>query len=161
LSAAATANINIDIDQVGDVPTGCTSPFIVKVTNTTAEGRLSDWAAWGATMVEIGAPGTDILSLVPSNHVMNMTGTSMATPHVTGAIALLHSAASADFNQLYNSDPATASIKLKAMLLSTATPQEDLQGKVVSGGRLNLAAAVDRIRDYVAEGEGPHEATVR
>jgi subtilisin family serine protease len=148
LSAAATANNNWNIDQTGDVPTGCSSPYLVKVTNTTLKDELFSSAGYGQKSIDLGAPGTKILSTLPDDQTGTLTGTSMATPHVTGSIALLHSVASSDFHQLVQTDPGQAALALKDLLLKNVDPLPSLAGKTVSGGRLNLANAAKAIANY-------------
>jgi subtilisin family serine protease len=148
LSAAATANINLNVDVSGDVPTGCTSDYLVTVTNTTNADKRHYSAAYGKTMVDLGAPGTNILSTLPGNATGLLTGTSMATPHVTGAIAFLHSVASQKFDDLAASDPAAAARALKQILLDNVDVIPDLESVTVSGGRLNLDKAARAIAAY-------------
>lgn len=148
LSAAATANIGIDIDVKGDVPTGCDSPYIVSVTNTQSNGTKNTGAGWGATTIDIGAPGTRILSTYTGGGTRELTGTSMATPHVAGAVGFLHSVASQSFRELYRSNPGVAALTLKEVLLQTGSPQADLEGKTVSGRRLNLQNAAIGLATY-------------
>lgn len=148
LSAAATANQAWDIDATGDVPTSCESNYIISVTNTTKEDKIYRQAGWGKTHVDLGAPGTDVYSTVPGNQARNLTGTSMATPHVAGAVAFLHSVASSAFTALAKAQPARAAAELKKIMLSTVDPLADLQGKTVSGGRLNLQKAAEQISRY-------------
>lgn len=143
LSVAATANRSYNVDEVGDVPTTCSSPFIVAVTNTTHQDKLYDWAAWGAKSIDLGAPGTDIVSLLPGNRIGSMSGTSMATPQVTGAIAFLHSVASEAFAQYHMNQPAEAALQLKQILIDHSDPIPDLTNRSVSGGRLNLSKATE------------------
>lgn len=148
LSAAATANLNINIDTAGDVPTGCTSDHIVSVTNTTNTDQKNTGAAYGLKSVDLGAPGTRILSTVPGNTTTFLTGTSMATPHVAGAIAYMHSVASPAFKAFYKASPKAASLVLKRLLLGSVDIIPALKTTTVSGGRLNLYKAGLAISQY-------------
>jgi hypothetical protein len=149
LSAAATANANYNVDTQGDVPTGCSSPYIISVTNTTSTDAKNAGAAYGLTTIDLGAPGTGIVSTVPTNSTSSLTGTSMATPHVAGAVALMHAAASVGFSSYYMLYPDSAALALKQMLLDGTDPITALNGITVTGGRLNLFNACDAIRQYV------------
>ncbi|NIT59656.1 MAG: S8 family serine peptidase, partial [Aliifodinibius sp.] len=82
LSCAATANLNIDIDIEGDVPTACPSDWLISVTNTTHNDVKNSGAAYGLTTIDLGSPGTNVLSTLPGNSYGTLTGTSMATPNV-------------------------------------------------------------------------------
>lgn len=140
LSAAATINDNVNIDQAGDVPTGCTSPYLVTVTNTNVDNAKYQYAGYGAIGIDLGAPGTDILSLLPGDRTGILTGTSMATPHVAGAVALLYSAVDGLQAQALQ-DPAGTALKVKQALLQGSEKLPSLKGKTVSGGKLNLQGA--------------------
>lgn len=148
LTAGATANQSVDVDRQGDVPTGCDSPYLISVTNTRKDGKLEGGSGWGRTMIDLAAPGTNIYSTVPTNSWSINSGTSMATPHVAGAVAYMHSVASRKFNDLYYADPAAASLELKKMILETVTANSDLKGKTVSGGVLNLNSAAAAISKF-------------
>lgn len=148
LSAAATANIDLNIDTEGDVPTGCTSEYLVTVTNTQKDGKKNSGAGYGKTMIDLAAPGTNIYSTTPNNGFSSLTGTSMATPHVAGAIAYFHSAASKNFNDGYYKDPAGAALAMKKAMLETVTPTTQLKDMTVSGGILNLNAAAQKLSTF-------------
>ncbi len=148
LHAIATANLNSDVDVKGDVPTGCTAESIIAVTNTQQNGKRHGSAAYGKTMIDIGAPGTNIYSTLPGNSWGANTGTSMATPHVAGAVAYLHSVASAKFNGMYLNSPEQGALALKEIMLKNVTPNAELNGKVVSNGNLNINKAGSAISTY-------------
>lgn len=155
LSACATANANYNVDTQGDVPTSCSSPYMISVTNTTSSDLKNAGAAYGATTIDLGSPGTSILSTVSSGGTGTMTGTSMATPHVAGAVALMHAAASIGFYNYYTLYPDSGALALKQLLLDGTDPIAALQGITVSGGRLNLHNACLAISEFV--GPNPDE----
>lgn len=149
LSVVATANADVDVDKEGDVPSACKSPFIVAVTNTDSEDeRYSSGAGYGARSIHLGAPGTDIISTVPGNKTKKLTGTSMATPHVSGSIALLHHIASKRFSQFYKKEPAEAAKELKKVLLESVDLVSSLTDITVTGGRLNVFKAANTLSKY-------------
>ncbi|MEC8512582.1 MAG: S8 family serine peptidase [Planctomycetota bacterium] len=147
LSIAATMNNPSNVDAQGDVPTGCSSDYLITVTATDHRDRRN-FSAFGATSIDLGAPGEDILSTLNGNGYGSLSGTSMATPQVTGAVAVLHSVGGASFSALRTSDPAAAALEIKNALLSTVDVVPTLDGVTVSGGRMNLRAAADVIAAF-------------
>lgn len=142
LSTGATTNIDLNIDEVGDVPTAMESPYLVTVTNTTDEDVKNGGAGYGRTTIDLGAPGTSIYSTTPGNDYGYKTGTSMATPHVTGAIALLFSYADSSMMEAYRENPDSIAHMIKEYILYNVDPLPSLEGITVSGGRLNLNNAL-------------------
>lgn len=145
LSMGATANAAWDIDTVGDIPTAFSTNYLVSVTNTTNLDELNASAAWGASTIDLGAPGTTIKSLFINNSYGNKTGTSMAAPQVSGAVALMFAAANPAFMAFYKDSPGVASLMVKQYILDGTDPVESLQGKTVSGGRLNVFNALNQM----------------
>ena len=131
LFIAAAGNDASDNDATASYPASYNSPNIVSVASTTSTDGLSSFSNWGATTVDLGAPGSNIYSTWPSNTYNTISGTSMATPHVSGAAALI----------LAN-DPTLTPAQLKAKLMDFADPIPALNGKTVSGGRLNVYASL-------------------
>ncbi|MFN9720582.1 MAG: S8 family serine peptidase, partial [Planctomycetota bacterium] len=107
---------------------------VIAVASITNTGTISSFSSYGATTVDIGAPGSGINSSVPVDTYANYSGTSMATPHVTGAVALFASLQSAG----------VSGATVRAALLESATPTASLSGKTVTGGRLNVYNALQR-----------------
>ena len=102
---------------------------VIAVASITSTGARSTFSNYGATTVDLGAPGGGVWSTTPSATYSQFSGTSMATPHVTGAAALYRSAF----------PTATAQDIRSAILESaTATPTASLAGITVTGGRLNI-----------------------
>ncbi len=138
LFIAAAGNSATNNDVTASYPSGYTSANIIAVASITSTGGLSSFSQYGATTVDIGAPGSGVWSTVPvaSGRGKNVTitsgyasynGTSMATPHVSGAAALYKSI-----------NPTATAAQIKAAILGSATPTASLAGKCVTGGRLNV-----------------------
>ncbi len=142
LNCGATANLNLNVDLQGDIPTACPSPYMISVTNTTSSDTKNSGAAYGLTTIDLGAPGTSVLSTYPSNSYSSLTGTSMATPHVTGAIALMFAAANSGLIQSYKVNPSAGALTFRNLLLAGVDPIPALNNITVTGGRLNLYKAV-------------------
>ena len=138
LSCGATMNINSNVDVTGDVPTGCESDYMISVTNTTRNDTKNSGAAYGSTTIDLGAPGTQVLSTYTGGGTSNLTGTSMASPHVAGAVAFLHASMSTGFSSFFQSNPAEGGLLIKQLILDGTDPLPTLNGVTVSGGRLNL-----------------------
>lgn len=101
---------------------------VIAVAAITKTGALANFSQFGARSVDLGAPGVAVWSTVPSNRYASYDGTSMATPHVSGAIALIAS-----------KYPALTGQQLKTRLLQATIPTPSLTGKTVTGGRLDLS----------------------
>ena len=104
---------------------------VISVAATRNTGTLASFSNFGNFSVDIAAPGEGILSTVPNGYG-TMSGTSMATPHVTGAIALLASTLP------QGTDPSL----LRNTILRSATPSTALSERVHSGGFLNVHQAL-------------------
>ncbi len=145
LSAGATANANYNIDEVNDMPTACDSPYLITVTNTTKDDQKHISAGYGATTIDLGAPGTAIYNTRQGNSYGFKSGTSMACPHITASVALLFAAADEDLISRYLNDPEEICRIFRDAILLTTDTLETLREVTTTGGRLNLHKAVEYI----------------
>ena len=104
---------------------------VVAVAALNSDGSLASYSNYGSTTVDIAAPGTGIYSTFPGGGYGTLSGTSMATPHVTGAAALYAAAY-----------PAASAQQMREAILSTARATSSLTGKTATGGRLAVGALV-------------------
>jgi subtilisin family serine protease len=135
LFVAAAGNESNNNDASAAYPAAYPNKNIISVAALTSTGGLASYSNYGQQTVDIGAPGSSIWSTVPVSKrgllaadYASYSGTSMATPHVTGAAAMYagrHPGATAD--------------QIKAAILASAVPTPSLAGKTVTGGRLNVS----------------------
>ncbi len=125
--------IGDDIDSLPSYPASYSNSNVVSVAAITRSGGLASFSNYGATSVDLGAPGVGIVSTTAYDEYTNYSGTSMATPHVTGAAALYAAA-----------HPGASARTIKNALLSGAVATDSLSGRTVTGGRLNVKAALSK-----------------
>ncbi len=150
LSCGATMNNNSNVDVTGDVPTGCDSDYMISVTNTTRNDSKNSGAAYGLTTIDLGAPGTQILSTYTGGGTSSLSGTSMATPQVAGAVGFIHSSMSAGLASFFRESPDQGAIIIKQIILDGTDQLSSLNGITVSGGRLNLYNSAVLSMEYLA-----------
>ena len=129
---------NNDTDKLPGVPASYTNENIISVAAVDANNKLGSFSNWGATSVDIAAPGVKVFSTTfggkYSDTVIpilgaNWDGTSMACPHVAGAAALYWSV-----------HPEKTYAEVKAAILGSAVRIPATEGKMTSNGKLNVEA---------------------
>lgn len=135
LFIAAAGNSGTDNDATASYPSNYDVPNVIAVAAIANQGALASFSQYGKTTVDLGAPGVGIWSTVPKSSkgavisgYASYNGTSMATPHVTGAVALYAS-----------TRPGVTAVQIKAAILSSVIQTASLTGKTVTGGRLNVS----------------------
>src|SRR3954470_6141658 len=138
LFVVAAGNDGVNVDTTDSYPCAYDLPNVLCVAATGADDQLASFSDYGATSVDLAAPGVDILSTYPTALSADpsfpykwLSGTSMATPEVTGAAALVLS-----------QTPALTPWQLREKLMDSVHKVSALEGKVASGGRLDIAAAL-------------------
>jgi len=132
LFVAAAGNDGSDSDKSPAYPASYKIDNIISVAAVDMRGELADFSNYGATTVHIAAPGVGIYSTAPApDNFQFMSGTSMATPHVSGAAALVLA-----------DNPNLTYLQVKERLLSGARPLHTLKGKTISGGMLDISYAL-------------------
>jgi len=127
---AAAGNSSSNNDNFPHYPSNYTLPNIISVAASTPGDILAGFSCYGATSVDLAAPGSGILSTVPGGAYGNKSGTSMAAPHVTGAAALVYC-------------PGMGYADVKAAILNQVDVVPALAGKCVTSGRLNVFKALN------------------
>jgi len=131
IAAAGNGNsrgIGQNNDVVASYPSNYASDNVIAVAAIDVNGNLASFSNYGKTTVDLGAPGVGIWSTLAYNTYASYSGTSMATPHVTGAAALWASI-----------NPNTTAAQIKTAILGSVTPTSSLSTKTVTGGRLNVS----------------------
>ncbi len=135
LFIAAAGNSTLNCETSACYPAEYPNANVLSVASITSTGAISSFSNYGSTTIDIGAPGSAITSTVPvsnrgtiSSGYASYSGTSMATPHVSGAAALYAA---------YH--PGATAATIKAAILGSATATPSLAGRTLTGGRLNVS----------------------
>lgn len=133
INAFAAGNSNTNNDTTPSYPVSYNSPTVIGVASSTSTDARSSFSSYGVTTVDLAAPGSGVLSTYANSNTSTATlsGTSMATPHVTGAAALLSS-----------HNPSLSPASIKASLLNNVDVLPAWNGLVKTGGRLNVFKAL-------------------
>ncbi len=127
LFIAASGNDNKNTDSSPNYPSNYAVPNVVSVASNDASDNLSSFSNYGRRTVDLSAPGSSVYSTRPLSRYQRLSGTSMATPHVAGAAALLMARY-----------PGIASHQVIVRLLGGVDRKSAFTGRMVSGGRLNV-----------------------
>jgi subtilisin family serine protease len=156
LFIAAAGNGSQDNDTNPFYPASFDLDNIISVAATDHNDLKAGFSHYGVTSVDLGAPGVNVYSTLPGNNYGYLSGTSMATPHVSGVAALLLS-----------QYPDLTAAEVKETILGTVDPIAALDGITVTGGRLNaynallgpVAASISGSKWNDINGDGTQDAS--
>jgi len=126
LVVAAAGNDAVDRDATPMYPASLPDPAIVSVGSSTASDTMSSFSAWGATSVDLMAPGTLVFTTWPDGGYRLVSGTSIAAPETAAVVA-----------QYRSLMPSATAAELKQALLADVDPVPAFAGRSVTGGRLS------------------------
>lgn len=132
LHVCAAGNREQDADVNPSYPAAYDMPNIISVGASTRKDQRLFFSNWGKESVDIFAPGAMVYSTTPVHGYQEMSGTSMAAPHVSGVAALIAS-----------KFPEAGNQEIKDRIIYSADPIEDMRDKSVAGGRLNAFRALE------------------
>jgi hypothetical protein len=159
INIGATSNAEKNVDISGDMPTTCGSEFLISVTNINTFGvKVS--SGYGEASIDMGAPGTGSYSTL---NVGNSTpgygtqigGTSAATPHVTGTVALLYSLGCLGFTEDAISNPAACARRVREVILNNTEYNATLKDITTTDGQLNVKKVIDGVTKICEGKVGP------
>ena len=140
LFIAAAGNETNNNDASPSYPASYNLSNVIAVAALDANGALASFSNYGATSVHVGAPGVNIRSTYPGNQYADLSGTSMAAPHVTGMAALLAA-----------HRPNATMSQIKEAILTTVRPRASIASLTVTGGEIDLYAGLLKIATLVPE----------
>jgi Subtilase family len=156
LNFVAVDNQATDVEKAGDMPTLCAKKSMVAVTATDDRDVRGDYA-FSSKFVHLAAPGHGVILLAGNNETIINNGASFASPLAAGAAALLWSAPESNLCQLAKTDAVAAMNLVKGSILRGVDIVPSLQGKTITGGRLNVGKAYEYLRRNFGQPIGDYD----
>jgi len=148
LNLGATTNNNWNVDNTGDVPTGCESQYMIGVTATNSNDVI-DFAGYGVNTIDVAAPGSSVRTTAPNNGYTTTSGTSFACPLTAGLVGLLYSAPCSNIDIMAITDPQGTADMVRNALINGVDQTAHLIQRVKSGGRINAKNSLDLLMEDI------------
>ncbi|MCL4742732.1 MAG: S8 family serine peptidase [Phycisphaerales bacterium] len=127
----AAGNSGTNNDSSPFYPASYTNTNLLAIAATTSSDTKPSWSNYGLNSVDMGAPGANIYSTYGTSGYAYLDGTSMASPHAAGVVALV-----------YGKNPGSPWTAIYQQVMSTTRPVTAMQNRTVTGGVVNAAAAI-------------------
>jgi len=148
LNIASAFNQNVNVDVEGDLPALCPSEYLVIVTNTDRQDNKVQNAAFGATSVDMGAPGVEIVTTgINGTLNSNFGGASASGPFVAGVVSLMYTVICDDAFQMSIEAPQDFVRRVKDIVLTSVVSSPSLRGITTTGGRIDASLALQQVRE--------------
>ena len=142
---AAAGNSGTDNDYTPIYPSSYEVPHVMSIAATTSIDELAPFSNFGPDSVDLGSPGVFIVSSIPGNRYGISSGTSMATPFVSGVASLM----------LIDS-PEMLGYQLKSIIFQEADHVGSLESKLSQEGRINALSAIEFAKQVSIDSSQPH-----
>lgn len=147
LNCGATTNSNLNVDVSGDMPTACSSQYMVGIGRSDHNDNFA--GGYGLTTINFAAPGINVRTTSNGNNYTTTTGTSFSSPLTAGVIALLYSIPCPNFMNIVINDPQEGADLVFNSLMNGVDPKANMTNFFVAGGRLNVKTSMDLLMDEV------------
>ncbi len=147
INIVATCNAYTNVDVDGDMPSTCSSPYLISVTNMDMHNKKYGGAGYGKINVDLGAYGDGTYSTGTNNSYLGFSGTSAATPHVTGIVGLLY-AYSNKLSEISLEYPAQAVLIVKDAILNGVVHNNSLEEITLTEGVVNAYNSILELDKY-------------
>jgi subtilisin family serine protease len=144
LNVAATVNQDINVDIKGDIPTTCTSDYLLTVTGSTPKDQKAS-SGYGKISIDVAAPSTGVFTTLGNSQYTATSGTSFAAPIVAGLAALMYAAPCTNFAQLSKQNPAAAALEIKKAIMAGVDSLAAFDTQTASSGRVNAFKAIKKL----------------
>lgn len=141
INIGATTNSNLDVDTAGDMPTACSSPYMVGVGRTDHNDNTA--GGYGDQTIEFGAPGINVVTTNGTNGITTTTGTSFACPLTAGVVGLAYAIPCPSFMSIVKSNPKLGADLVLDAMINGVDPKTQLADRFITGGRLNAKNTLD------------------
>ena len=161
ISCTSTTNSDTNVDIAGDLPTACQSNYIIAVTNINKQDVKVTAAGYGRKNIDIGAFGDGTFNITSSNRYSTFSGTSAASPHVAGAVALMYSSTCNRLSNITKESPAKAALAVKYLLLTNTEFNASMRNISTSQGRMNVFKAMRATQNLCSNCPSPTDLSLQ